>query len=40
MYTALSRAVSPDSLEVVGFDPDRVKVNEVALQFCLDNSLI
>jgi len=40
MYTALSRAVSPDTLEVVGFDPDKVKVNEVALQFCLDNNLI
>ena len=40
MYTALSRAVSPDTLEVIGFDPDRVKVNEIALEFCLQNNLI
>ena len=40
LYTALSRAVSADTLQVIGFDPDRVKVDEVSLKFCLDNNLI
>ena len=40
LYTALSRAVSADALQVIGFDPDRVKVDEVCLKFCLDNDLI
>lgn len=40
LYTALSRAVSTDALQVIGFDPDRVKVDEISLKFCLDNNLI
>lgn len=40
LYTALSRAISADTLQVIGFDPDRVKVDEVSLKFCLDNNLI
>lgn len=40
LYTALSRAVSADALQVIGFDPDRVKVDQVSLKFCLDNDLI
>lgn len=40
LYTALSRAVSVDTLQVIGFDPDRVKVDEISLKFCLDNDLI
>lgn len=40
LYTALSRAVNPDTLEVTGFDPDRVKVDTISLEFCLSNNLI
>lgn len=40
IYTALSRAVSPDTLEVTGFSADKVKVDQVSLKFCLDNKLL
>lgn len=40
LYTALSRAVSPDTLQVIGFNRDKVKVDEISLKFCLDNELI
>lgn len=40
MYTALSRAVSADTLEVNGFDINKIKVDNVSLKFCLDNNLI
>jgi ATP-dependent DNA helicase PIF1 len=40
VYTALSRAVSPEGLEVVNFSSNKVKVDNESLAFCLDNDLI
>lgn len=40
IYTALSRAVSPDTLQVVGFNPDKVLVDHESLQFCVENELV
>ena len=40
LYTALSRAVSPDYLEVSGLDLTRIKVDTTCLAFCINNNLI
>jgi ATP-dependent DNA helicase PIF1 len=40
IYTALSRAVSPDTLQVVGFNPDKILVDHESLQFCIENELV
>lgn len=40
VYTALSRAVSADTLEVLNFNPDTIKVDEESLNFYISNDLI
>lgn len=40
IYTALSRAISIDTLEVVGFEPNKIKVDQKSLEFYLENDLI
>lgn len=40
VYTALSRAVSPDTLQVTGFNPDKVTVDQRSLNFCIENELV
>lgn len=40
VYTALSRAVSPESLEVVGFGENQVVADQEALAFCIDKDII
>lgn len=40
VYTALSRAVSPNTLEITGFDPAKIRVDSESLNFCLENDLI
>lgn len=40
VYTALSRAVSPDTLQVTGFDPSKVFIDQESLEFCIENKLV
>ena len=40
VYTALSRAVSVDNLQVVNFDALKVQADDASLKFYMDNNLI
>jgi ATP-dependent DNA helicase PIF1 len=40
VYTAVSRAVSPDTLEVIGFNPQTISADRVSLEFCVNNDLL
>lgn len=40
IYTALSRAVTMETLEVVNFNPDTIKVDTDSLEFCIKHDLI
>lgn len=39
-YTALSRAVSPDSLEVVNYSPNHINADNDTLGFCSEHNLV
>lgn len=40
VYTALSRAVSIETLEVLNFNPHKVKADAIALEFCMKKDLL
>lgn len=39
-YTAISRAVSPEGLEVTGFTPECITANKSAAEFCIKHNLL
>jgi len=32
--------VSPDTLEVVGFNPSKISADQKSLQFCIENDIL